>query len=58
MRPRDWLPLPAPAGGEDAGGWGKHNWLDIVWLKPAVVRHTLERGYATMLAGAAAAPAW
>ncbi|KAL4430877.1 hypothetical protein ABPG75_006133 [Micractinium tetrahymenae] len=41
-------------GQEDAAGshlsWGSHNWLAVVWLKPAVVLHALQRGYAVMLA--------
>ena len=47
--PACW-PWAAHAG--TAAGWGKHDWLAIVWLKPAVVLHVLRQGYVVMLAGA------
>jgi hypothetical protein len=44
---------PLAGGGEPGGYWGSHDWLAIVWLKPAVLLHALQRGYVVMLAGAA-----
>ncbi|EFN55545.1 hypothetical protein CHLNCDRAFT_133996 [Chlorella variabilis] len=45
--------LPTPLdNGPDAGHFGTHDYLSIVWLKPAVTLYTLQQGYVTFMTDA------